>query len=186
MLTAASCLLHAAGAVHALLPLRALLWDDALLLTCAKCAIGLQVDTLMLAMTDKVIKQLMTGRWVPGVPACLPPSGWHAPVLLGHWVGQEPCCIAPCAPCAACPPGTLRTAALLGPPVPAPTAEPTAPPSPAPSCPALRLPRPALRLPCSHTLLGVDQSMVMFASEVEDKSDIIASSSGTSDLVGIR
>lgn len=38
----------------------------------------------------------------------------------------------------------------------------------------------------SHTLLGVDQSMVMFLSEVEDKSDVIASSSGSSDLVGIR
>ena len=52
----------------------------------------------------------------------------------------------------------------------------------------LACPAPALRLPlpCSHTLLGVDQSMVMFLSEVEDKSDVIASSSGSSDLVGIR
>ena len=33
----------------------------------------LQVDTLMLAMTDKVIHQLMAGRWVPAcLLACLP------------------------------------------------------------------------------------------------------------------
>ncbi|EFN55392.1 hypothetical protein CHLNCDRAFT_134482 [Chlorella variabilis] len=37
----------------------------------------------------------------------------------------------------------------------------------------------------SHTVLGVDQSMVVLQSEVEDKSDVIAASSGSADLVGI-
>lgn len=40
--------------------------------------------------------------------------------------------------------------------------------------------------PRRHTVLGVDQSAVMFRPEIEDKSDLIATAGGDVDLAGIR
>ena len=38
---------------------------------------------------------------------------------------------------------------------------------------------------CRHTLLGMDQSLVAFAPQIENKSDVIATSNLDADIVSI-
>ena len=164
-------------------------------LCCAVRLLGvMQVDTFMLGMTRKVVDQLQTGR-----QAATLPCRRRCHVLAGQLTRpRHPCLLEPPASSPPLPParpsacptsGRVRHTALPAlHPVSLVDAIPF--PSPAASSPALCPPTNRLRafLPPrrSHTVLGVDQSMVVLQSEVEDKSDVIAASSGSADLVGIR